>query len=48
MQVSATSFKAYDIRGIVPSALNEEFALGLGRTFGTLANKWSPWVAMDA
>jgi phosphomannomutase len=37
MQVSTTSFKAYDIRGIVPSALNEEFALGLGRAFGTLA-----------
>jgi phosphomannomutase len=37
MQVSSTSFKAYDIRGIVPSALNEEFALGLGRAFGTLA-----------
>jgi phosphomannomutase len=37
MQVSPASFKAYDIRGIVPSALNEEFALGLGRTFGTMA-----------
>ncbi len=37
MQVVTTSFKAYDIRGIVPSALNEEFALGLGRAFGTLA-----------
>ena len=37
MQVSTTSFKAYDIRGVVPSALNEEFALGLGRAFGTLA-----------
>ncbi len=37
MQISTTSFKAYDIRGIVPSALNEEFALGLGRAFGTLA-----------
>jgi phosphomannomutase len=37
MQITASSFKAYDIRGIVPSALNEEFALGLGRAFGTLA-----------
>jgi phosphomannomutase len=37
MQVSVSSFKAYDIRGIVPSALNEEFALGLGRAFGTIA-----------
>ena len=37
MQLTASSFKAYDIRGIVPSALNEEFAAGLGRAFGTLA-----------
>jgi phosphomannomutase len=37
MQITASSFKAYDIRGIVPSALNEEFALGLGRSFGTIA-----------
>lgn len=37
MQLTASSFKAYDIRGIVPAALHEEFALGLGRAFGTLA-----------
>jgi phosphomannomutase len=37
MQLTASAFKAYDIRGIVPSALNEEFALGLGRAFGTMA-----------
>ncbi len=37
MQLTASSFKAYDIRGIVPSALNEAFALGLGRAFGTIA-----------
>ena len=37
MQLTASSFKAYDIRGIVPAALNEAFALGLGRAFGTLA-----------
>jgi phosphomannomutase len=37
MKITASSFKAYDIRGIVPSALNEEFALGLGRAFGTVA-----------
>ena len=37
MQITQSSFKAYDIRGIVPSALNEAFALGLGRAFGTLA-----------
>jgi len=30
-------FKAYDIRGIVPSTLNEAVALGLGRAFGTAA-----------
>jgi len=32
-------FKAYDIRGIVPDALNETLALGLGRAFGTLARQ---------
>jgi phosphomannomutase len=37
MQITASAFKAYDIRGIVPSALNEDFALGLGRAFGTMA-----------
>ena len=37
MQVAASSFKAYDIRGVVPSDLNEDFALGLGRAFGTVA-----------
>ncbi len=37
MQITASSFKAYDIRGVVPSALNEAFALGLGRAFGTTA-----------
>ena len=37
MQITATSFKAYDIRGIVPAALNEAFAHGLGRAFGMAA-----------
>ena len=37
MQVAATIFKAYDIRGIVPSTLNEEVAEGLGKAFGTAA-----------
>ncbi len=37
MHITASSFKAYDIRGIVPGALNEDFALGLGRAFGTIA-----------
>jgi phosphomannomutase len=37
MQISATIFKAYDIRGVVPTTLTEEVALGLGRAFGTVA-----------
>ena len=37
MQINAGIFKAYDIRGIVPSTLNQDVALGLGRAFGTLA-----------
>ncbi len=37
MQLAASIFKAYDIRGIVPSTLSEEVALGLGRAFGTVA-----------
>ena len=37
MQLSASIFKAYDIRGIVPSTLNEAVAEALGRAFGTVA-----------
>ncbi len=37
MNLSASIFKAYDIRGVVPSTLNEDIALGLGRAFGTVA-----------
>jgi phosphomannomutase len=37
MQVSPSIFKAYDVRGIVPSTLTEEVAEGLGRAFGTIA-----------
>ena len=37
MQLNASIFKAYDIRGIVPSTLNEDIALGLGRAFGSVA-----------
>ena len=37
MQIAASLFKAYDIRGLVPLTLNDEFALGLGRAFGTVA-----------
>ncbi len=37
MQVSASSFKAYDIRGVVPSTINEAMAEALGKAFGTAA-----------
>jgi phosphomannomutase len=37
MQVTPTIFKAYDIRGIVPSTLDEDVAEGLGKAFGTQA-----------
>lgn len=37
MQVTPSIFKAYDIRGVVPSGLNEEVAEGLGRAFGSAA-----------
>ncbi|KQT13542.1 phosphomannomutase/phosphoglucomutase [Ramlibacter sp. Leaf400] len=37
MQVSPSIFKAYDVRGIVPSTLTEEVAEALGRAFGTTA-----------
>ena len=37
MQVAASIFKAYDIRGIVGQTLNEAVAEHLGRAFGTAA-----------
>ncbi len=37
MQLAASIFKAYDIRGIVPSTINDAVAEGLGRAFGTVA-----------
>ncbi len=37
MQLSPAIFKAYDIRGIVPSTLNDDVARALGRAFGTAA-----------
>ena len=37
MQVASSIFKAYDIRGIVPSTLTEEVARGIGRAFGMAA-----------
>jgi phosphomannomutase len=37
VQPTPAIFKAYDIRGIVPTTLTEEVARGLGRAFGTAA-----------
>ena len=37
MKVAASAFKAYDIRGIVGQALDEDFAEHLGKAFGTEA-----------
>ena len=37
MQLCASIFKAYDIRGVVPTTIDEAVADGLGRAFGTLA-----------
>jgi len=37
MQLSASIFKAYDIRGVVPQTVNVEMAQALGRAFGTVA-----------
>lgn len=37
MQINASIFKAYDIRGVVPATLNTDVAYALGRAFGTAA-----------
>ncbi|MBA3595715.1 MAG: phosphomannomutase/phosphoglucomutase, partial [Polaromonas sp.] len=37
MQVNPAIFKAYDIRGVVPSTVNESVAEALGRAFGAAA-----------
>lgn len=37
MQVTASIFKAYDIRGVVPATLDESVAEALGRAFGSAA-----------
>ncbi|MBL0944541.1 MAG: phosphomannomutase/phosphoglucomutase [Hydrogenophaga sp.] len=39
MQVSASIFKAYDVRGVVPSTLDERVAEALGLAFGTVAQR---------
>jgi phosphomannomutase len=37
MQLAPSIFKAYDIRGVVPSTVDEAVAEGIGRAFGTIA-----------
>ena len=37
MQVASSIFKAYDIRGTVPSTVTELVAEGIGKAFGTIA-----------
>lgn len=37
MQIAPAVFKAYDIRGVVPTALHEEMAEALGKAFGSAA-----------
>jgi phosphomannomutase len=39
MRFSPSIFKAYDVRGIVPSTLNEDVAQALGFAFGTIARR---------
>ena len=37
MQVASSIFKAYDIRGVVPSTVTEQVAEAIGKAFGTVA-----------
>ena len=37
MQIAPSIFKAYDIRGVVPTTLTEEVASAVGRAFGSAA-----------
>ncbi|MFN5350505.1 MAG: phosphomannomutase/phosphoglucomutase [Polaromonas sp.] len=37
MLLNASIFKAYDIRGVVPSTINEDVAFALGKAFGAAA-----------
>ena len=39
MQLAPSIFKAYDIRGVVPSTLTPEVARALGRAFGSVARR---------
>ncbi|QBK04606.1 phosphomannomutase/phosphoglucomutase [Hylemonella gracilis] len=47
MKVTASIFKAYDIRGVVPATLDESVAESLGRAFGLAARaEGESWVAV--
>ena len=46
MQLAASIFKAYDIRGIVPTTLDEDVARALGRAFGSAARAAGEQVVM--
>jgi phosphomannomutase len=37
MQLNASIFKAYDIRGVTPSTINDDVAFALGKAFGSAA-----------
>jgi len=37
MQLNASIFKAYDIRGVTPTTINDEVAFALGKAFGAAA-----------
>ena len=37
MHIASSIFKAYDIRGIVPTTVDETVAEGIGKAFGTIA-----------
>ena len=42
MQLTASIFKAYDIRGVVPANIDEAMAEALGKAFGTVAKQRTP------
>ena len=52
MQVASSIFKAYDIRGVVPSTVTEQVAEAIGKAFGTVArlevkHRWRWVVTVD-
>ena len=52
MKTEASIFKAYDIRGVVPTTVTEEVAEGIGKAFGSIAltqgERCVVWVETDA